>query len=441
MALSTLARSLPALLATLMMACLTTTRLLAQEEEEISPYAYGILSIERGEFALSGDRLCSDMTIANVGEGVLVIDGVEWSGGGYESRSSHAFPLQLGPGSSRTMSVCRTGTATDLPPDLLRVHSNGRISTSWGLIIDISRSMDTSCSVVWGTRLDIAKRESIRAIDSVVLDIPAESIHDKYVTIAYSGTPRSPLQAIVQLLHPLVSVTDQNREFVKDTIAGLVTIGGTWTGAALREMIDKLEQGPGSMPRKILLLTDGTPSGEDVRQNPAVEIINEAALAGIAIYALNMQAASAADYLDSIANGTGGSQLLIPDCDDKPDLIGDLIRTLYTGQRSTSEMPFPGTTMTLGVGGENRNAGALSMEIAPNPAADQITVTLQGEDLGELVLDIIDAQGRVVLTETTEASARNEIRIATDRLSPGAYTLTARDRSGRSADRRFIIVR
>jgi hypothetical protein len=440
MSISNIVRILPALPFLTLLFSLAASPASAQEEEKPSLYDYGFLAIERGEFVQSGDRLCTDVTITNKGAGDLVVDAVQWRDGSYETTSARTYPVQLGPGHTVSLSVCRTGTEKDLPPDLLQVRSNTRTSTAWGIVVDVSQSMDTSCSVVWGSRLDIAKREAARAVDSVVLRVLERRIHDKFVTIAYSGTAKAPLIEMNLPFHPLVDVTGQNRGVAKDSIAAQVTIGGTWTGSALRATIDTLSGGPDSMPRKILLLTDGPPVTKDLLANPLDTVVAEANAAGVTIYALNMQAESAAEYLDSLAVRTGGSQLIIPDCDDRPDLIGELIRTLYLGQRSTAELPFPGQSPTLGVSRTEEEAGSLSLEITPNPAADHVSVTLRGAVVGDVVLEIVDAQGRVVRAGE-RASAGRTLRIATDDLSAGTYMLSARDRAGRSVARTFIIAR
>jgi len=112
-----------------------------------------------------------------------------------------------------------------------------------------------------------------------------------------------------------------------------------------------------------------------------------------------------------------------------------------------SELTFLGQTTVveqvqwvdaLSTDADERTAGTTDLGLYPNPAHDQLTVSLPADLKGTVHLTVADAQGRTVNAQrTTALSGNGPVDISA--LSAGLYMLTATDASGTSATRRFIV--
>lgn len=89
------------------------------------------------------------------------------------------------------------------------------------------------------------------------------------------------------------------------------------------------------------------------------------------------------------------------------------------------------------VGVEEINAKAIDMTVFPNPATDLFVVSLDGSVDDNAILDLIDMQGRVVLSQNSFAS--KVIKVNTSGIEPGVYILRVSAANGANASQRLLI--
>lgn len=83
----------------------------------------------------------------------------------------------------------------------------------------------------------------------------------------------------------------------------------------------------------------------------------------------------------------------------------------------------------------------LGLEAFPNPAQDQLTLLFTAE--GSLSLDVMDAEGRVVMRRSLERSGAGLFREQLDvsGLSAGLYTALVSGADGQLGMTRFLVQR
>lgn len=74
----------------------------------------------------------------------------------------------------------------------------------------------------------------------------------------------------------------------------------------------------------------------------------------------------------------------------------------------------------------------------PNPVADELNVAVNGMMRGTARFMVIDMNGRVVLDERHALNGRTQLRLATDALAPGMYTLLVSDGQRNLTGVRFV---
>lgn len=74
----------------------------------------------------------------------------------------------------------------------------------------------------------------------------------------------------------------------------------------------------------------------------------------------------------------------------------------------------------------------------PNPVTDALNLAVNGSLRGPVVLTVIDLNGRAVLNERHTLSGRTQLRLATDALQPGLYTLRITDGTRNLSSMRFV---
>ena len=82
------------------------------------------------------------------------------------------------------------------------------------------------------------------------------------------------------------------------------------------------------------------------------------------------------------------------------------------------------------------NAGDVALW--PNPVADELNVALNSALRGTAIFTVIDLNGRVVLNERHALNGRTQLRLATEALEPGMYTLRITDGARTVASQRFV---
>jgi len=93
------------------------------------------------------------------------------------------------------------------------------------------------------------------------------------------------------------------------------------------------------------------------------------------------------------------------------------------------------------IGIKERSAITLGLEAFPNPAQDQLTLLFTAE--GSLSLDVMDAEGRVVMSRSLERSGAGLFREQLDvsGLSAGLYTALVSGADGQLGMTRFLVQR
>ena len=302
----------------------------------------GVLRVTKVGFSPANDERvpcdfsqCTDVTLSNVGNAPLLVEGVEWSDGslGFVLTPPPATPLSIPANESRTIQVCIDAQQAGTLRDTLLINSNDRRSIAFGLVIDESLSMDTliACNTPNPpTRIEEALKQAEIFIDNTLLHLPALNIQDQIAVTLYSGTPRFPSRPVVENVYPLTDVTDPTRTAAKASLASTIQRGGTWTGAAVREMIRTLAASP--LPdRVIVLLTDGVASDED--ENPVGTIVSEANAAGVRIFTigLGLSRDDAIAYVTEMATGTRGLNFLANNCGSLQEAFSEITEVVSQG--------------------------------------------------------------------------------------------------------------
>jgi len=78
--------------------------------------------------------------------------------------------------------------------------------------------------------------------------------------------------------------------------------------------------------------------------------------------------------------------------------------------------PYPGYVAPVSI---NTISGKLGLSVYPNPAVDELTLTCQSAIMGNMQVDIIDMQGRIVLSKSFGTA--NQFKINLSYLSKGLY--------------------
>jgi hypothetical protein len=72
------------------------------------------------------------------------------------------------------------------------------------------------------------------------------------------------------------------------------------------------------------------------------------------------------------------------------------------------------------------NASLINVKVYPNPTTDLVTVSIQETKLAQVVLEIVDANGKIISTEKY-AGISNNIGISTSLWVSGNYILNLKD--------------
>jgi hypothetical protein len=80
------------------------------------------------------------------------------------------------------------------------------------------------------------------------------------------------------------------------------------------------------------------------------------------------------------------------------------------------------TTATI----QEPNASVINLKVYPNPTTDLVTVSIQETKLAQVVLEIMDANGKIVSLEKY-AGISNNIGISTSLWVKGSYILNLKD--------------
>lgn len=97
------------------------------------------------------------------------------------------------------------------------------------------------------------------------------------------------------------------------------------------------------------------------------------------------------------------------------------------------------SVIVSGVGIPELSGGGPGMMIAPNPAAQELTVFVSGTG-AKALYHVSDAQGRIIQSGSAAGEQHRPVKVDLSAIAPGHYVLTILD-GGRRASERFVIAR
>lgn len=331
---------------------------------------------------------CTEVTLSNVGNASLRVDTLYWANGslGYFFPVPPAVPFFIDPNKSVTVEVCINATQAGTLEDTLLVRSNDRRSIAFGMLIDASNSMDSAlfCGANSPRRIDEAIKQAQTFIDNTLLYLPALNIQDQIAIKHYSSERRGfDIVPVIVEDFPLTSVTDPSRAAARASVSGISLIGGTWTGHAIRDMIRTVSASP-LEDRVIVVLTDGVTNDPDLLANPVNTIVNEANAENVRIFTigLRLSAPVGINYLEQLADRTGGISIIANDCGSLGDAFARI--TEIVSQGSTWREPFKITVTAPKIVADNIDFDSLYIY-----GDTCVTMTLTNVGEGEAIIDTV----------------------------------------------------
>lgn len=266
-----------------------------------------------------GTTQCTDLTISNVGNAPLSIDSIGWAIGtlGYKIIPTPDVPFLVPPNTDEKLHICFDGQRRGKLQDTLVIVNNNRNPIAFGLIIDVSGSMDFTLDCHGGAtkRITQAIIQGQNFIGNTLLYIPSISLQDQIAISTF--TTVSPVRGsppLIKHIFPLTPVTDTVRTLAQMSLNGLQANGGTPTGAALIQMMDTIAKSSLS-DRVIVLLTDGDADDTTTKATTGPALAARAAERGIKIFSIGIGLdAVGKRYLNALATGTGGATFDASDC-------------------------------------------------------------------------------------------------------------------------------
>jgi hypothetical protein len=284
---------------------------------------------------------CTDVTITNVGNAALRIENLEWEDGslGYTFNPAPAVPFTVNPNEQRVLTVCIDASRAGTLSDTLIITSNDRRSIAFGIVFDASRSMvidSIRCGPNTYTRLAEAKTQSKLFVDNTLLNIPSLGIQDQLAITHFSSElisnfPRR-FRPVINTSFELQFIDDPKRQEAKDALDAIVEIGGTFTGAAVRDMVQRLQASP-LEDRVIVLVADGETDDNEPDLNPLSTVIAEAKAAGIRIFPIGiaLDEQNAFSYMNDLADETNGKAFFVEDCSSLEDAFAEITEIVSAG--------------------------------------------------------------------------------------------------------------
>ena len=332
---------------------------------------------------------CTEVTLSNVGNASLRIDTLYWADGslGYFFPVPPAVPFFIDPNKSVTVEVCINATQAGTLEDTLLVSSNDRRSIAFGILIDASNSMNDSlfCGANRPKRIDEAIKQAQTFIDNTLLYLPALNIQDQIAIKHYSSRRDGQFRTIPVIVEnfPLTSVTDPIRAAARASVSGIVLIGGTWTGEGIRDMIRTLDASP-LEDRVVVVLTDGETNDPDLVENPINTIVSEANAANVRIFTIGLRLSDpdGINYLQQLADRTGGTSIIANDCGSLGDAFARI--TEIVSQGSTWREPFKITVTAPQIVADNIDFDSLYIY-----GDTCVTMTLTNVGEGEAIVDTV----------------------------------------------------
>ncbi|MCC7439685.1 MAG: VWA domain-containing protein [Armatimonadetes bacterium] len=350
-----------------------------------------------------GGLRCVNLTLSNVGNAALTMQQLYWVLGnaGYfidTIVTPTPTPFLIPENGQRIVKVCVQTDRAGTLRDTLVLKSNNRSSIAFGLVIDVSRSMEDPmrCGGTTTKRVEQARLQAMNFLSNTLLYLPGLGIQDQIAISRYSGTFSFPL---VDHFFSLRNVTDAVRTSAVNAVSTTIinTVSGTQTGRAVVQMLDTLATS--SLPNKVLvLLTDGQADSEDQRRFPIADIVSAATAAGVRVFTIGIgieafprpqDRAAFRQYLGDMARQTGGETFEADDCDSLQFAFEKITDIVSRGNESRE--PFA-IRITSPLVETDRDLLFDSTYVYAEGAADTVcqTITLTNVGEGEAIVDSIE---------------------------------------------------
>ena len=400
-----------------------------------------------------GGLHCVNLTLSNVGNAALTIEQLRWILGnrGYfidTIVTPAPTPFLIPENGQRIVKVCVQADKPGLIRDTLVMKSNNRSSIAFGLVIDVSRSMEDPmrCGGTTTKRVQQARLQAMNFLSNTLLYLPGLGIQDQIAISRYSGTSSFPL---VDHFFSLRNVTDAVRTAAVNAVSSTIitTVSGTQTGRAVVQMLDTLDKS--SLPSKVLvLLTDGQADNEDQRLFPISNIVSAATAAGVRIFTIGIgieafpraqDRAAFRQYLGDMARQTGGETFEAEDCDSLQFAFEKITDIVSRGNEARE--PFV-IRITSPLVESDRDLLFDSTYVYAEGLADTVckTITLTNVGEGEAIVDSIqftDMLGNLTDEFFLKPNSTLPVRVRENRQVDVDICFTPKTLRGRGGKVRF----
>ncbi len=249
---------------------------------------------------------------------------------------------------------------------------------------------------------------------------------------------------VIQNWMPLVKTTSAIRQEGRATVDSISVIGGTWTGHALRAVIDTLSHS--NLPnRVVVLLTDGATNEEDLDLNPVSQIIHEAREANVKIVAVTVGfgLTSLDEYLVTLADSTNGLFLKAPTCNELANIAQEIATYGYGTTIDREPLPSGHTLSTPMDPQGNRATNSVNiLHVSPNPAQDFAEVLVDLKNPQQSTISLYTTNGEMIVQKEVKAQSHagnTRIRFETSSIATGTYLLVVEDGFGGKDQAKLII--
>lgn len=350
-----------------------------------------------------GGLRCVNLTLSNVGNATLNMEQIRWVLGnaGYYIDTivtPTPTPFLIPENGQRIVKVCIEANRTGILRDTLVMKSNTRGSIAFGLVIDVSKSMEEPmrCGNTTTKRVEQARLQAMNFLSNTLLYLPGLGIQDQIAISRFTGSFNNP---VVDHFFSLRNVTDAVRTAAVNAVSNTIinTIGGTQTGRAVVQMIDTLAQSP-LRSRVLVVLTDGQADKQDQDTFSIARIVTAANAAGIRVFTIGIgieafprpqDRAEFRQYLGDMARQTGGETFEAEDCDSLQFAFEKITDIVSRGNEARE--PFV-LRITSPLVEADRDLLFDSTYVYAEGTADTVckTITLTNIGEGEAIVDSIE---------------------------------------------------
>lgn len=407
------------------------------------------LRVEIGEFVQSGTGECAEVRIINAGNRGMTIYNLALARERYHIEPFFIpLPFTFNPGDTSVLHICVNWPDQDLPYDTIIITGDSRPPIAWGFLVDASNSMAVPflCDGEENkNRLAYTQNSLKRFIDSGLIDRPDLGLIDQFTISSYSSERQGfDLVPFLRNWVPLTSVSVQERINAKAQTDSISFIGGTWTGHALRAMIDTLSKS--TLPtRTLVLFSDGNTNDPDLSNNPVEDIVSEALAANVRIMTVRIGPSGTAmdEYLGTLAQQTDGKFYEAPDCESLDEAINVIFYRGYPPTPDSIALPSGRSLSTSeNAAGMNPHSHLSITSIVPNPISAAADIYLHSTKTSSGMLSLYSTTGEMVQSRELwlPAGITSQLRLETAGLPTGTYILQVETEEG-SIEQTTLVVR